>query len=127
MKHVLLIDDNAIDNYISKTIIAKRKIAEKIPVMISAIDSLAFLEILTAEEFPDIIFLDIRMPEMDGFGFLEIFSSLPIAITANTSVFMLTSSSDPADIERSKKYSFVKKYFSKPMSDEILDELTSKL
>jgi len=123
MKHVLLIDDNAIDNYISKAIISKRKIAEKITVMISAIDSLSYLQSLTAEEFPDTIFLDIRMPEMDGFGFLEVFTTLPEDITANTSIFMLTSSSDPADIERSQQYGAVKKYFSKPMSDEILDEL----
>ena len=125
IKHVLLIDDNAIDNYIAKTIISKRAAAEKISVMISAIDALVYLKTLqnNAEEFPDTIFLDIQMPEMDGFGFLEEFELFPKIVTEKTIVFMLTSSSDPEDIKRSTEYPAVKKYFSKPLNEDILNEV----
>lgn len=125
IKHVLLIDDNTIDNYIAKTIISKRGIAAKISVMISAIEALKYLETLknNPEEFPDTIFLDIQMPEMDGFGFLEEFKVFPENIIAKTAIFMLTSSSDPEDIKRSSEYAVVKKYFSKPLNESILNEV----
>ena len=125
IKHVLLIDDNTIDNYIAKTIISKRGAAAKTSVMISAIDALEYLETLknNSEEFPDAIFLDIQMPEMDGFGFLEEFKVFPASIIAKTAVFMLTSSSDPEDIKRSREYSVVKKYYSKPLNERILNEV----
>jgi CheY-like chemotaxis protein len=127
IKHVLLIDDNAIDNYIAKTVISKSGLVEKISVMISAIDALEYLELLksNSEQFPDVIFLDIQMPEMDGFGFLEEFSEFPTNVTNKSVVFMLTSSSDPADINRSTEYPAVKKYFSKPMTENIIKEVSA--
>lgn len=126
IKHVLLIDDNAIDNYISKIILSNSGLAEKISVMNSAIDALEYLETLkkSPDEFPDTIFLDIQMPEMDGFGFLEVFSEFPEDITAKTAVFMLSSSSDPKDIKRSTQYPAVKKFFNKPLSEGILAEVS---
>src|SRR5680860_202055 len=117
MNHVLLIEDNEIDNYITKHVITKSKKAQKINVQNSAIDALEFLETLknNPEEFPDIIFLDIQMPEMDGFGFLEAFKKYPEGIHAQCKVIMLTSSNDPKDINRSLQYPFVKKFLTKPL------------
>lgn len=125
MKHVLLIDDNEIDNYISKVIITNCKITEKISVKISAIDALQYLSTLqyNPEEFPDIIFLDINMPVMDGFGFLDEYSKFPEAITRGASVFMLTSSDNPNDIKCATENPLVKKYFIKPLTCSILNEL----
>ena len=125
MKHVLLIDDNQIDNYIAKHIITKSKKAQKINVHNSAIDALEFLETLknNPEEFPDIIFLDIQMPEMNGFGFLAAFNKYPEAIHAQCKVIMLTSSDDPQDIKRSLQYPFVKKILSKPLLLSMLEDL----
>lgn len=125
LKHVLLIDDNEIDNYISKIMITRKNLTEKISVAASAIEALDYLETLLnkPEEFPDVIFLDINMPQMDGFGFLEEYSKFPEHVTANGSVYMLTSSSDPNDIERATQNPMVKKYFSKPLTESVLNEL----
>ncbi|MEI7802812.1 MAG: response regulator [Bacteroidota bacterium] len=125
LKHVLLIDDNEIDNYISKIMITRKNLTEKISVAASAIEALEYLETLLnkPEEFPDVIFLDINMPQMDGFGFLEEYSKFPEHVTANVSVYMLTSSSDPNDIERATQNPMVKKYFSKPLTESVLNEL----
>jgi CheY-like chemotaxis protein len=126
MKNILLIDDSTMDNYISEFIIKEAKIAEKINVFTSPIEALVYLRTMQSkqEEFPDAIFLDINMPEMNGFGFLDEFSKFPEEIIKRTSIFMLTSSDDPNDIERALKYSAVKKYFVKPLSNAILNEVS---
>jgi len=124
-KNFLLIDDNEMDNYISNYMISASKMAEKINVFTSPIEALEYLAILQSnhEEFPDFIFLDIRMPEMDGFGFLEEYSKFPEDIIKKSSIFMLTSSDHANDIKRALKYYFVRKYLVKPLTRDILNEL----
>jgi len=125
IENILLIDDSEMDNYISEYIIAESNIAENINVFNSPIEALEYLEILqnTGEKFPEAIFLDINMPEMSGFSFLDEFSKFSAAIVARTSVFMLTSSNDARDISRALKYPVVKRYFVKPLTNDILHEL----
>jgi CheY-like chemotaxis protein len=125
VKHLLMIDDNPLDNYISEVIVTESKFAEKITTMTSAMDALQFLEKLKeapAEEFPDMIFLDIRMPQMDGFEFLEEFKKFPQANNIHCPVIMLTSSDDKKDRDRAFQYPVVKKYITKPLETEILEK-----
>lgn len=119
---ILLIDDNNIDNYINKAILKKLDIAKNIIVKTSAIDALAFLDSLN-EEFPKIIFLDIRMPIMDGFGFLTEFEKFPLDKRDNSSIYMLSSSTNQGDINASKKFSSVKKYLNKPLRVDVVKDL----
>jgi CheY-like chemotaxis protein len=125
IKNILLIDDSEMDNYISEYIIVQSNIAEKISVFNSPIEALEYLGTLQSnqEEFPEAIFLDINMPDMDGFGFLDEYSKFSEDIIMRTSIFMLTSSDDPNDIKRALKYEVVKKYFTKPLSIDILNQL----
>ncbi len=124
-KHTLLIDDNEVDNYISQHIILKSKMSEKVTVKSSALEALEYLHTLKSnpEESPDLIFLDIRMPEMDGFGFLDEFNKFPDAIKNHCIIYMLTSSNDSNDITKSLQYPIVKKYLNKPLSMSILQSL----
>lgn len=119
---ILLIDDNNIDNYVNIAILNKLDIAKNIIVKTSAIDALAFLNSIN-EEFPQIIFLDIRMPIMDGFGFLMEFEKFPMDKRENCSIYMLSSSTNENDINTSKKFSCVKKYLNKPLRVDVVKDL----
>jgi CheY-like chemotaxis protein len=126
VKNILLIDDNEIDQYITMHILLKQKAAENIVVQSSTFDALIYMEGILRNspgQIPEYIFLDVRIPEMDGFGFLDEFTKFPEAIIKYCSVVILTSSSDPKDIERAMKYPVVKKYFEKSLSVEMLNSL----
>lgn len=124
-KHILLIDDNDIDNFISHHIISKAEIAERITIKSSAIEALEFLNELKDdfEQFPDFIFLDIAMPLMDGFGFLNEAVKFSKIIQNQCFVAMLSSSVNQNDIKRSMQYPFVKKFFNKPLKPDMLKEI----
>lgn len=122
MKHVLLIDDNEIDNYINKLIVTKSKKADLITVMDSGIGAIEFLNnlIKTEKPFPEVIFLDIHMPEMNGFQFLEQYENFSEDVKEKTIINMLTSSNNPDDIKRASECRYVKNFFSKPLGEDML-------
>lgn len=124
---VLLIDDNDIDNYISTHVIESTNLAKKITAKNSAMDALAYLKSIeqAGYKFPDIIFLDIRMPKMDGFDFLEKFNEFPESMIKACNVIMLTSSLHPDDKVRASQNPNVKKFLNKPLTSEVMEELAS--
>jgi CheY-like chemotaxis protein len=123
--NILLIDDNDVDNYITRQMLLKNKVAENIIVQSSAMDALKYLQGILDEpvNYPDYIFLDIRMPEMDGFDFLNEFAKFPDSIKNHSIIFMLTSSADQNDIMRAAQNPLVKKYLNKPLSNKVLSEI----
>ena len=117
-KNALLIDDNHIDNMINKRILENQGIAEHIIATLSGSDAITLLnEQLDQEDtFPDLIFLDIRMPEMDGFQFLEAFERLDTPYKYSTKIYMLSSSLDPTDQRRVLESKFVLRFIGKPLT-----------
>lgn len=124
-KSVMLIDDNEIDNLINQKMLEASNIAETIFMHTGAKGALEFLKNIEkiSVGLPEIIFLDIDMPLMDGFQFLDEFDKLSDKIKNNVSIIMLTSSINPQDLSKARKSNYVKKYINKPLTQESLEKL----
>jgi len=127
---VMLIDDNEIDNLINQKMIEAADISEHIYTHTGARSAIEFLKNLekidkeTKDVLPDVIFLDIDMPLMDGFQFLDEFNKLADDTRNKCKIVMLTSSINPQDVNKSKKYTYVKKYINKPLTQQNLTNLS---
>ena len=124
-KKVMVIDDSNIDRRIAKLNIERFEFAEETISKGSARSALQYLEASAnlSGKLPGLILLDIRMPEIDGFKFLDEYGKLPESIRDHCTIMMLTSSLNPDDMERAKKSTFVKGFVNKPINSEKLKEL----
>lgn len=114
----LLIDDNESDILLNKAILLNNKFTSIVHSAEGAMEGIRLLRELnyTDSGVPEIIFLDIQMPVMDGFGFLKEFHQLPDAIRHHTSIVMLTASTDIIDYYRAIRNPYVLNYMKKPFN-----------
>lgn len=126
---VMLVDDNDTDNFISRRIIEITKFAPKIEVKNSGKSALEYLENAKSNPalLPDLIFLDINMPIVDGFSFLFEFSRFPDSVKEKCKIVVLSSSDNKRDIERIISEKYVITFITKPLTDEALKKVKEKL
>lgn len=117
---VMLVDDNPMDNMVNGQLITASGFAKKIKSFETGKSMLEFLRSANMEEIPEIIFLDIIMPGMDGFQFMDEFEKLEEPIRKKCRVVMLSSSDSFKDLNRANKNKLVKKFINKPLTIEML-------
>jgi len=125
-KSVMLVDDNEIDNIINEKIIEANGFAENILVFQTGQEALDYLAAHQdeADSLPEIVFLDINMPIMDGFQFLDDFENFSDTVLEKCKIIMLSSSISPKDIDRAASSRYVKKYLNKPLNARYLQAIT---
>jgi CheY-like chemotaxis protein len=127
---VLLVDDNDSDNFLHQLVIEQSGIAAKIEVASNGKEAIEFLKENwqngsqeNSSSQPDIIFLDINMPVMDGWEFLEAYQRLEDEQKGNIIIVMLTTSLNPADKIKADKISIINGYYYKPLTIEMVKEI----
>jgi CheY-like chemotaxis protein len=122
---VMLVDDNETDNFISKRIIEITKFARRVEVKNSGKSALDYLKEnqTAAEDLPNIIFLDINMPIVDGFVFLYEFEKFSEVVRNKCKVIILSSSDNKRDIDKIVNNNHVIKFITKPLTEVALDEI----
>lgn len=121
----MLIDDNKIDNFFHERAIKKHNANIKVVVYLSAEEALAAIKENKSDEVPEVIFLDINMPGMNGWEFLDEYFSLNENQRKSIVITMLSTSENPDDMKTAEERGV--SFSSKPLTAEILNELESKL
>lgn len=126
-KKVMLIDDNEIDLRINAKIISLAKLFDEIILCHSGSEALDYIHkhLPKEESLPDFILLDIQMPDMNGFEFLEHYKRLPESFTKKCPVAMLSSTLDFGDIKKAEANLYVVKLLKKPLSASELAAVVS--
>lgn len=120
---VLIIEDNPIDVFINTRVVEQSGLSKEVMAIQSAREALEFLtQRASNSELPNLIFLDIRMPDIDGFEFLQEFSELPQRVLELCKIVMLSSTIDPLELEMARNSPFVLAFIPKPLTrDKVLE------
>jgi two-component system nitrate/nitrite response regulator NarL len=118
---VVLIDDSDIDLFVQRRFIELSGFARRVLTFRSSREALVHLSDPNLKEHPDLIFLDLNMPEIDGFSFLEQYNQQVKG--AHTRIIILTSSSSALDRDRAATFGNVVGFLSKPLTEGNLSEI----
>ncbi len=122
-KFLMFIDDDNATNFYHEIIVEESGLCDKYIFFNKAENALTYLKNMTVpnEQVPDIIFLDINMPMIDGWKFLELYAELDIP--KSSIIIMLTTSLNPKDQERVEKNELVRNFLNKPLDSDKLQKM----
>lgn len=127
-KKVMLVDDNEVDLKINSKIISISKLFDETILCHSGEEALSYLNkhIDDIDKLPDFILLDIQMPDMDGFEFLEVYKKFPSHVKQKCLIAILSSTLDFGDIKKAEANPHVIKLLKKPLFPQELEKLLQK-
>ncbi len=125
MCKLVLIDDNPIDHYIMRTMLYNNAVCKQATYTFDASMILDFIEEnkSATDILPDVIFIDLSMPDFSGWEFLDKFEKLKGSLNKPINVYVMTSSVRESDRERSSQYGCVNSFISKPLSKQVLNTI----
>ncbi|PHI20095.1 response regulator [Lewinellaceae bacterium SD302] len=126
---VLLVDDDAATNFLHRRVLKKLDCANRVIEVCDGTDALTYLT--TKDQSgrypqPQMILLDINMPAMNGWEFLQAYEQLPVSQRAGIVIVMVTTSTNPDDNRRARSFPIVNDFLSKPLTTEALSEIIGK-
>jgi CheY-like chemotaxis protein len=128
LNHIVLVDDNETTSFLNNRLLSRLALAKKVSTFTRAEEASRILwedAQATSEAAADLVFVDLKMPGMSGFDFLEQYNKLPAAVQERTVVAVLTTSMHAADTARVAQYPNVE-YLTKPLTEEKLQRLLAK-
>jgi CheY-like chemotaxis protein len=123
-----VVDDDDIYQYLAQEVIKSTGLVERMKSFSNGHEAISFIESVkdNSEELPGIILLDLFMPVMDGWGFLEKFALLKPFLKKDITIYIVTSSIDPLDVQRAKSNYAVSDYLIKPLTHgKFIDSIKS--
>ena len=123
VEKTVLIDDSDIDLFIQRRFLEVYNFSNELLLYKSAEEALGWLKNINGEAAPDIIFLDLNMPEIDGFSFLKNFKDLPEKIKTKSKIVVLTSSNSSKDREQAFSFKNVIQFITKPLKQADIEDL----
>jgi CheY-like chemotaxis protein len=129
MKRVWLIDDDEVFVFLTKKLIAQTEQAVILETYINGQEAIDRLREISADEsaLPDLVLLDLNMPVMDGWEFLNAFQEVKFSAPDKIHLYIVTSSISPYEVERAKQIPAVREFIVKPMVKQKFVELISAL
>lgn len=126
---ICVVDDDDIYQFLIKNQLQSRNLAKKILIFSDGELALDFFKnsLQNQDELPDIVLLDLNMPIMDGWEFLEQYLLLRPKLNKKIHIYIVTSSINQTDVNRAKSISEVSDYIVKPITESALIEMFSKL
>ncbi len=127
--HILLVDDDRIYQFAARKTIEATGFAESISVYSNGQDAINYLKVNCENQtsLPDVIFLDVNMPVMNGWEFLDAYKNLKSNLKKAVVIYVVSSSVDEIDVSKSRQYDTVKGYIVKPVLREKFRQILSTL
>ncbi len=128
LERIILIDDDEPTNFIHKIIIKETDCTHKVKDFLGAEEALEYFESRSLDDHFDneIIFLDINMPCMNGWEFLDQYKKANSYDSPNSKIIMLTTSINPDDRQKADEYTNVYGFYNKPLSGQIIAEIVDQ-